>query len=91
MTDTEKRENRKSLVRIAVTYVATAYVFLGSAALIAALWIDTLDSAKLTVAKDVYMMVLPVATGIITYWFASRKPQESSESQGGADDNQNRS
>lgn len=32
-----------------------------------------LDSEKLQIAKDVYFTVFPVATGVITYWFASRK------------------
>ena len=65
--------------RVRVTYAAAAYVFGGSTLLIAGLWIDALDPAKLTIAKDVFMMVLPVATGIITYWFASRKPPEAAE------------
>ena len=52
-----------------VTYAATTYIFLGSAVLIAALWIDKLPADKLTIARDVFMMVLPVATGVVTYWF----------------------
>ena len=73
----EKRENRKSLVRIVVTYAAALYVFGGSAAWIIALWIDGISPDKLAAAKDIFIMVLPVATGVITYWFASRKPGES--------------
>lgn len=76
LTSKERIEERRSWVRVTVTYAAAAYVFIGSLALIAALWIDPLDAQKLTTAKDVFMMVLPVATGIITYWFASRKPDE---------------
>ena len=63
---------RKSYVRVFVTRWAAIYVFGGSALLIAALWIEGLDSDKLQTAKDIYMTVLPVATGVVTYWFASR-------------------
>ena len=73
----ERIEERRSRVRVYVTYAATIYTFVGSGILIAsALWADTLDAAKLTTAKDVFVTVLPVATGIITYWFASRKSEE---------------
>lgn len=65
-------EERKSRVRVWVTKAAATWVFLGSAAIVAALWIDDLDATKLQAAKDIYMTVLPVATGVITYWFASR-------------------
>lgn len=65
-------EERKSRVRVWVTKAAATWVFLGSAALVAALWIEDLDANKLQAAKDIYMTVLPVATGVITYWFASR-------------------
>ena len=65
-------DERKSRVRVFVTQLAAWYVFGVSAALVGALWIDALDGTKLQIAKDVYMTVLPVATGIITYWFASR-------------------
>ena len=76
-TTKEQIEERRSRVRVYVTYAATIYAFVGSGILIAsALWVDTLDATKLTTAKDVFMTVLPVATGIITYWFASRKPEE---------------
>ena len=65
-------EERKSRVRVWVTKAAAIWVFLGSAVLVAALWIEDLDANKLQAAKDIYMTVLPVATGVITYWFASR-------------------
>ena len=76
LTSKERNEERRSKVRVWVTYAATTYIFLGSAVLIAALWIDKLPADKLTIARDVFMMVLPVATGVVTYWFASRKPDE---------------
>ena len=74
----EIRESRKSWVRIWVTYAATLYVFGVSTILIVAfLWPNGIDDGDLAAAKDIFMMVLPVATGVITYWFASRKPGES--------------
>lgn len=78
MNETEhqnKLESRRCWVRVLVTYAAAAYVFFGGAALVAALWIDPIDAEKLNMAKETFMMVLPVATGVITYWFASRKPK----------------
>ena len=72
-------EERKSRVRVLVTIWAAIYVFGGSALLIAGLWIDALDENKYQIAKDIFMTVLPVAAGIITYWFASRP--KSGESQ----------
>lgn len=79
----EANEARRSLVRIVVTYIAAAYVFGGSTLLIGALWLDQLDDEKLNIAKDIFMMVLPVATGVITYWFASRKPSEENKEKEG--------
>ena len=76
-TAKERIEERRSLVRVWVTYAAATYAFAGSGILIvAALSFKTLDVAMLNAAKDLFMTVLPVATGIITYWFASRKPAE---------------
>ncbi len=71
-----EKEVRKSKVRVYVTYIATGYVFgvgtfLGLLC-VASIWIPAIDDNALTVAKDFFLVVLPVATGIITYWFASR-------------------
>ena len=76
-TSEELVEQRRSRVRVIVTYAAAAYIFLGSGALIAALWVENIPAEKLSTAKDVFTMVMPVAAGIIAYWFASRKPVSS--------------
>ena len=77
LTPKEKIEQRRSRVRVWVTYAAAFYAFVGSGALVlTALWANSIDAAKLTTAKDIFMTVLPVATGVITYWFASRKSEE---------------
>ena len=63
-------EERKSQVRVTVTKIAAWWVFAGSAALVLAS--IGAEAAAYQIAKDVFMTVLPVATGVITYWFASR-------------------
>ena len=84
-------DEKKSRVRVWVTYLATWWVFLMSGLLIlrAVGWGGGIpvnvtgpsgDATTVTmavdtafgIAKDIYMTVLPVATGVITYWFASR-------------------
>ena len=55
----EKRELLRSKVRINVTYGAALFVFLGGAGLIAALFIH-----DQTLAKDTFMAILPVASGV---------------------------
>lgn len=59
---------RKSQVRVLVTYFAALYVFIGAIILI----IGALVCDDITAAKDVFLSVLPIATGVITYWFADR-------------------
>lgn len=81
----EMIEQRRSRVRVVVTYLAALYIFIGSGALIAALWIEKLPDDKLSTAKDVFTMVMPVAAGIIAYWFASRKPSSSAFTSSGGE------
>ena len=78
-------EERKSRVRVLVTIWAALYVFGGSTLLIAALWIEKLDTDSYQIAKDIFMTVLPVAAGIITYWFASRPKSGESQDKGNPD------
>lgn len=61
-------KRRKSAVRVRVTYLATGFVFMGSILLI--IW--CLACQQFSIAKDLFLTVLPVATGVITYWFADR-------------------
>ena len=82
MSVREQIEMRRSKVRIWVTYSAALYVFLGSLVLILAFAIAGAQGTGLPLAKEVFTMVLPIATGIITYWFASRKPDDASAAQG---------
>ena len=88
LTVREQIEMRRSKVRIWVTYSAALYVFLGSLVLILAFAIAGAEGTGLTLAKEVFTMVLPIATGIITYWFASRKPDEATSSTNDGDQGQ---
>lgn len=70
------RKIMKSRVRVYVTYAAGIFVFGGGLFLMAAAgfgWLSDEDgNPAFTNAKDIFMMVLPIATGILTYWFAER-------------------
>lgn len=68
-----KRKNKRSAVRICVTYGAGAYVVLGGVMLMAtALFGGETEHEMFGEAKDVFLATLPIATGILTYWFADR-------------------
>ena len=67
-----RREARKSCVRVVVTYLAALFVFVGGPLIILAFgagWVKAETSGDM---KEVFMTVLPIATGILTYWFADR-------------------
>lgn len=72
-------EEQKSRVRVTVTKIAAWWVFLGSVVLVvSSIW---MKDATFQTAKDVFMTVLPVATGVITYWFASRGRSSTTKNQ----------
>ena len=76
-----KRQLAKSRVRVWVTYLAAAFVFGGGALLVLTLgagWVEAGD-ANVIAMKEVFMTVLPIATGVITYWFADRAATKRSE------------
>ena len=82
MTIEERRADRKSRVRVGVTYWAAFYIFGGSAVLIGLALAEVLDEGNFDNVREIFTMVLPIATGIVTYWFATRqqgKPEEPSE------------
>ena len=67
----EDMDKTKSWVRVMVTYMAAAYIFPGGIGLIVVcLVIENVNN--LDTVKDLYLTVFPVATGIVTYWFATR-------------------
>lgn len=63
-----KKEARKSLVRVLVTYVAAGFLFGGGALFIAIL----LWTGKRQDAIALFNAILPVSAAIISYWFAGR-------------------
>ena len=74
LTTDDYIRHKRNLVRRIVTYASTAYLFVGGAgmALLIALTVtDANVPIGMTTAKDVYMSIVPVASGVIAYWFAS--------------------
>ena len=76
----EQLEGRRSRVRICATYIALAWIFVGSVGLAITLALVDMDESTIGHIRDVFFTVLPVATGIVTYWFASRRPKETGRS-----------
>jgi len=73
MTVEERRQDRRSKVRVVVTYWAALYIFVGVPVLIAlALW-GKLTKDNFDIVREIYTMALPIATGVVTYWFATRQ------------------
>ena len=69
MEQKEELELRRSKVRVYVTYTAAGFIFIGGGAFIAVLmFLKDTDSAK-----DIFMAILPLATSVVTYWFATRQ------------------
>ena len=63
-----KKEDRKSKVRVRITYAAAMFLFFGGALFIVFLiW-----TRKLSEAMTLFQTILPVAAAIISFWFAGR-------------------
>ncbi len=75
ITAKEKRENRKSWVRVIVTYVAAAFIFVGGGSLIVIFGLKCKEDE----AMNVFNIILPIAAGIVTYWFATRSNQKANK------------
>lgn len=65
----ERREDNRSAVRMKVTYVATGFLFVVGAALVGYF----ITTGKPDDGKDIFLAILPIASAVITYWFASRQ------------------
>ncbi len=64
----EKIEARRSFVRISMTWAAGIFLFFGGALLIGAFfWKE-----DYLLSKDLFLAIMPIASAIISYWFASR-------------------
>ena len=77
LTSSEKeQEIKKSRVRVRVTYIAASFLFGVSTGLIIWFMLGDGDTDK-DRALTVFNTILPVAAGIVTYWFATRSNQKS--------------
>jgi len=83
-----KIESRRSLVRVIVTYAAAGFIFVGGLVVLVSGALPATPDTKISAIKDFYLIILPVATTVITYWFASRKPQEKTELKEGESEGQ---
>ena len=86
-----QRDRSKSRVRVVVTYIAAGFAFGGGAVLVvvAGFWPkDAAHQPNLTAMKDMFLAILPIAAGVITYWFADRsatKNHPNKDGQGGGE------
>lgn len=67
----ERQEIKKSNVRIRVTYIATIFIFGIGIGLILFFTLFK-EEPDPDLAMRVFNAVLPIAAGIVTYWFATR-------------------
>ena len=77
-TITEKTNSARSAVRRWVTYIATAFVFGGGTVMIIGFVIFGGETG-IAAAKDLFTAILPIGTGIITFWFAGRSHEKARE------------
>lgn len=77
MTVENRKELRRSRVRILVTYFAAVYLFWIGPILCYCLFFHAVDDNGVAVpgiedAKNLYMSILPISSGILAYWFGTR-------------------
>ncbi|MDE0100291.1 MAG: hypothetical protein OXM87_11920 [Truepera sp.] len=75
-------EARRSHVRVIVTYGAAGFLFAGGLALIAVALLTQAQNPGFAAAKDLFTAISPIATGVVTYWFASRSVEKNSQNNG---------
>ena len=78
-TEEQRREERKSKVRVRLTYAAAGFLF-GIGLLLVGWFMYRDDVDK---ALTVFSTVLPTTTFIIGYWFAKRSGESSPSRNGG--------
>ena len=62
-------DERRSRVRVRITYFAAGFLFIGGAALIAVLLLVEDDTAG---ARQLFSTILPISASVIAYWFGTR-------------------
>lgn len=79
----EKLKLRKSRVRVAITYWAAIFLFAVPIVMI----ITFFKLCKYDEALTLFNSILPVAAGIISYWFATRSKEAPSDDKDDKDGN----
>ena len=74
----QQREDRRSAVRVIVTYIATGFLFVVGAAMVG-YFIATGEKDD---GKDIFLAILPIASAVITYWFAGRQSEKATNGGG---------
>ena len=77
MTVSQRRDLRRSWVRVVVTYLAAAHLFVLGPIFCYWLFNHAVDAEGRPVpgidaAKDLFMATFPISSGILAYWFATR-------------------
>ncbi len=74
----DKIKLRRSKVRVVVTYGAAAFLFAGGALFIGYLVLYPAEKevVTLTLAKEIFFVLVPVATSIVTFWFAGQRGED---------------
>ena len=70
----EFRNLLRSSVRIFVTFGAAGFIFVVGGILVTLpLFRSSVDENSFALGKDMFMAILPVASTVVTYWFATRR------------------
>ena len=72
----EEREHRRSRVRVGITWFAAAFLFGGGAIMVG--W--RLVYERYEDAQDLFLTILPIASSIVAYGFATRATRQDPES-----------
>jgi len=68
----ERLDRRRNLVRISITYTAGVFLFIfGPAVILILIFHD--ESKHIDEAMNLFNVILPISSAIVSYWFAGRK------------------
>ena len=71
-------DERRSRVRVQVTYLAAGFLFVGGAAFIGAMVLIK----EYDIAKELFTTILPISASIVAYWFGTRGVRPSNSGNG---------
>ena len=69
-------DERRSRVRVQVTYFAAGFLFFGGATFIGAM----VAIKEYDIAKELFTTILPISASIVAYWFGTRGIRSSNDS-----------